>query len=136
MHSCSSEFPSNAFYEGSLQKGVSASERLHKNIDFLLPAPDIPVFYYQNLGQEETSSRRTSLFNRYFHVLISQLYLLTFGRRTEVSIKDRDQVPQVGRRACPNPRVSVPILATICSSTKNDSIRIYNAPYFSYASAS
>lgn len=33
MHPCLSEFPSNMFYEGTLQNGVTAPERLRKNVD-------------------------------------------------------------------------------------------------------
>ena len=65
MHPCLSEFPSNMFYEGSLQNGVTAPERLRKNVDFPWPVPDTPMFFYQNLGQEEISSSGTSFLNRY-----------------------------------------------------------------------
>ena len=40
MYSCLSEFPSNMFYEGSLQNGVSAPERLWRNVDFPWPVLD------------------------------------------------------------------------------------------------
>jgi regulator of nonsense transcripts 1 len=52
------------FYEGTLQNGVTAPERLRKNVDFPWPAPDTPMFFYQNLGQEEISSSGTSFLNR------------------------------------------------------------------------
>ncbi|KAF8350432.1 ATP dependent helicase [Amanita rubescens] len=64
MHPCLSDFPSNMFYEGSLQNGVTAPERLRKNVDFPWPVPDAPMFFYQNLGQEEISSSGTSFLNR------------------------------------------------------------------------
>ncbi|KAL0946462.1 hypothetical protein HGRIS_014975 [Hohenbuehelia grisea] len=64
MHPCLSEFPSNMFYEGTLQNGVTAPERLRKNVDFPWPSPDTPMFFYQNLGQEEISSSGTSFLNR------------------------------------------------------------------------
>ena len=64
MHPCLSEFPSNMFYEGTLQNGVTAPERLRKNVDFPWPQPDTPMFFYQNLGQEEISSSGTSFLNR------------------------------------------------------------------------
>ena len=47
MHPCLSEFPSNMFYEGTLQNGVTAPERLRKNV-----------------GTEEISSSGTSFLNR------------------------------------------------------------------------
>lgn len=65
MHPCLSEFPSNMFYEGSLQNGVTAPERLRRNVDFPWPVPDMPMFFYQNLGQEEISSSGTSFLNRW-----------------------------------------------------------------------
>lgn len=68
MHPCLSEFPSNMFYEGTLQNGVTAPERLRKNVDFPWPVPDTPMFFYQNLGQEEISSSGTSFLNRYAYL--------------------------------------------------------------------
>jgi len=47
-----------------LQNGVTAPERLRKNVDFPWPVPDTPMFFYQNLGQEEISSSGTSFLNR------------------------------------------------------------------------
>lgn len=64
MHPCLSEFPSNMFYEGTLQNGVTAPERLRKNVDFPWPNPNLPMFFFQNLGQEEISSSGTSFLNR------------------------------------------------------------------------
>ncbi|CAG8497718.1 7295_t:CDS:2 [Diversispora eburnea] len=64
MHPCLSEFPSNMFYEGSLQNGVTTQERLRKNVDFPWPAPETPMFFLSNLGQEEISSSGTSYLNR------------------------------------------------------------------------
>ena len=64
MHPCLSEFPSNMFYEGTLQNGVTAPERLRKNVDFPWPVADTPMFFHQNLGTEEISSSGTSFLNR------------------------------------------------------------------------
>ncbi|RXK41944.1 ATP-dependent helicase [Tremella mesenterica] len=64
MHPCLSEFPSNMFYEGSLQNGVTAPERLRKSVDFPWPVPDTPMIFHQNLGTEEISSSGTSFLNR------------------------------------------------------------------------
>ena len=85
MHPCLSEFPSNFFYEGSLQNGVTAPERLRKNIDFPWPAPDTPMFFYQNLGQEEISSSGTSFLNRYFLYSLSCVTGAQRRHRTEAS---------------------------------------------------
>ncbi|KAI9144664.1 RNA helicase-domain-containing protein [Paraphysoderma sedebokerense] len=64
MHPCLSEFPSNMFYEGSLQNGVTIGERLRKHVDFPWPVPESPMFFYSSLGQEEISSSGTSYLNR------------------------------------------------------------------------
>ncbi|MCO5565192.1 hypothetical protein L7F22_018865 [Adiantum nelumboides] len=64
MHPNLAAFPSNMFYEGTLQSGVTGSERLRKNIDFPWPVPSSPMFFLQNLGQEEISSSGTSFLNR------------------------------------------------------------------------
>lgn len=39
MHPCLSEFPSQAFYDGSLQNGVTLRERLYEGLDFPWPRP-------------------------------------------------------------------------------------------------
>ncbi|KAI3653773.1 hypothetical protein MP228_001720 [Amoeboaphelidium protococcarum] len=64
MHPCLSEFPSNLFYEGSLQNGVSADQRIRKDIDFPWPNKAIPMMFHVNIGQEETASTGTSFLNR------------------------------------------------------------------------
>ncbi|KAG0235529.1 ATP-dependent helicase NAM7 [Actinomortierella wolfii] len=64
MHPCLSEFPSNMFYEGSLQNGVTTAERLRKHVDFPWPVAETPMFFYSCLGQEEISSSGTSYLNR------------------------------------------------------------------------
>ena len=56
MHPALSAFPSNIFYEGSLQNGVTASERIKKGLDFPWPQPEKPMFFYCSTGQEEISS--------------------------------------------------------------------------------
>ena len=87
MHPCLSEFPSNMFYEGTLQNGVTAPERLRKNVDFPWPVPDTPMFFYQNLGQEEISSSGTSFLNRYVTRLLTYTAIINhcFFNRTEAS---------------------------------------------------
>ncbi|KAK9894585.1 hypothetical protein P389DRAFT_184248 [Cystobasidium minutum MCA 4210] len=52
------------FYEGTLQNGVTAPERIKKNVDFPWPQPSTPMCFHQNLGQEEISSSGTSYLNR------------------------------------------------------------------------
>ncbi|RUS20188.1 AAA domain-containing protein, partial [Endogone sp. FLAS-F59071] len=64
MHPCLSEFPSNMFYEGTLQNGVTTQERLRKHVDFPWPVAETPMFFYSNLGQEEISTSGTSYLNR------------------------------------------------------------------------
>ena len=64
MHPCLSEFPSYTFYEGALQNGVTAAERVVPNNDFPWPNPNKPMFFYTSLGQEEVSASGTSYLNR------------------------------------------------------------------------
>jgi len=64
MHPCLSEFPSNMFYEGSLQNGVTESQRLLSKVDFPWPIPTKPMFFHISQGVEEISSSGTSYLNR------------------------------------------------------------------------
>ncbi|KAB8237426.1 putative regulator of nonsense transcripts [Aspergillus alliaceus] len=64
MHPCLSEFPSNMFYEGSLQNGISSIERLRRDVDFPWPISDNPMMFWSNLGNEEISASGTSYLNR------------------------------------------------------------------------
>ena len=64
MHPCLSEFPSNMFYEGSLQNGVTMHQRLRKEVDFPWPVADSPMMFWSNLGNEEISASGTSYLNR------------------------------------------------------------------------
>lgn len=64
MHPALSEFSSNMFYEGSLQNGVSAAERLQPGVGFPWPEPDCPMLFYAATGSEEIASSGTSFLNR------------------------------------------------------------------------
>ncbi|KAL3619416.1 Regulator of nonsense transcripts 1-like protein [Castilleja foliolosa] len=64
MHPALSEFPSNSFYEGTLQNGVTINERQSPGIDFPWPVPNRPMFFYVQMGQEEISGSGTSYLNR------------------------------------------------------------------------
>uniref|UniRef100_A0A914YUY4 DNA helicase n=1 Tax=Panagrolaimus superbus TaxID=310955 RepID=A0A914YUY4_9BILA len=64
MHPALSAFPSNVFYEGSLQNGVSEVERQLSNMDFAFPVPTKPMTFWNTTGQEELSSSGTSYLNR------------------------------------------------------------------------
>ena len=64
MHPCLSEFPSNMFYDGSLQNGVTSADRIRRQLDFPWPNVETPMMFFTNLGQEEISSSGTSYLNR------------------------------------------------------------------------
>ncbi len=64
MHPCLSEFPSNTFYEGALQNGVTAPERVIRGLEFPWPKPDTPQFFYNCQGAEEIGASGTSYLNR------------------------------------------------------------------------
>jgi regulator of nonsense transcripts 1 len=59
MHPDLSVFPSNTFYEGALQNGVTASDR-KLNAEFNWPSKDHPMFFWHVRGQEELSASGTS----------------------------------------------------------------------------
>ncbi|EPS25205.1 hypothetical protein POX_c03607 [Penicillium oxalicum] len=64
MHPCLSDFPSNMFYEGSLQNGITIHDRLRRDVDFPWPMIDNPMMFWSNLGNEEISASGTSYLNR------------------------------------------------------------------------
>ncbi|KAK3209935.1 hypothetical protein GRF29_44g1117402 [Pseudopithomyces chartarum] len=64
MHPCLSEFPSNMFYEGSLQNGVTMQDRIRRDVDFPWPVADNPMMFWSNIGAEEISASGTSYLNR------------------------------------------------------------------------
>lgn len=64
MHPCLSEFPSNMFYEGSLQNGVTKEQRTITNSTFNWPVPETPMMFWANYGREEISGSGTSYLNR------------------------------------------------------------------------
>jgi regulator of nonsense transcripts 1 len=71
MHPALSEFPSNMFYEGSLQNGVTEADRQLLNMpgfagkeDFPWPIQNKPMFFYSITGMEEISASGTSYLNR------------------------------------------------------------------------
>lgn len=63
MHPELSQFPSNFFYEGSLQNGVCAEERKLR-VDFPWPSPECPMFFLVTQGSEEIAGSGTSYLNR------------------------------------------------------------------------
>lgn len=64
MHPALAEFPSQTFYDGSLQNGVTLNERQVDGIDFPWPRKDMPLFFYHSQGNEEISGSGTSYLNR------------------------------------------------------------------------
>uniref|UniRef100_A0A7S3A9Q6 Upf1 domain-containing protein n=1 Tax=Rhodosorus marinus TaxID=101924 RepID=A0A7S3A9Q6_9RHOD len=63
MHPCLSEFPSNMFYEGSLQNGVTATDRSPSTVDFPWPSKNKPMMFWVLSGSEEISASGTSFLN-------------------------------------------------------------------------
>ena len=84
MHPCLSEFPSNTFYEGTLQNGLTVNERLQPGLSFPWPQPHKPMFFYNCLGQEEISSSGT-------FTTLSNINLLgtSFLNRTEAAMCEK-----------------------------------------------
>ena len=63
MHPELTIFPSNTFYEGTLQNGVTVSDRLYEG-EFPWPNKEKPMFFFNLYGVEEISASGTSYLNR------------------------------------------------------------------------
>lgn len=62
MHPCLSEFPSNTFYNGELQNGVTASQRSHRfNIKW--PNANVPMMFWSVEGEERLGNAGMSCVN-------------------------------------------------------------------------
>lgn len=81
MHPALSVFPSDTFYEGSLQNGVSSQQRTIEGLDFPWPDPDKPMFFLHTTGTAELSGSGTSYLNKNEAVSIEAIvtYLLKLG---------------------------------------------------------
>lgn len=97
MHPALSEFPSDAFYEGSLQNGVGAAERSAPGVAFPWPAPGRPLMFYAQLGQEEISPSGTSYLNR-TGAILATMPACSFNRAIR-SWATRSLSPSRDRRA-------------------------------------
>ncbi|KAL9249850.1 Regulator of nonsense transcripts 1-like protein [Drosera capensis] len=98
MHPSLSEFPSNSFYEGTLQNGVTVNERQSTGIDFPWPVPSRPMFFYVQMGQEEISASGTSYLNRTEAANVEKL-VTTFLRSGVVPNQIGVITPYEGQRA-------------------------------------
>lgn len=98
MHPCLSEFPSNSFYEGTLQNGVTINERQSTGIDFPWPVPNRPMFFYVQMGQEEISASGTSYLNRTEAANVEKI-VTTFLRSGVVPSQIGVITPYEGQRA-------------------------------------
>lgn len=61
MHPSLSEFPSNSFYEGTLQNGVTVNERQTTGIDFPWPVPNRPMFFYVQVAKRSLNDYFSSV---------------------------------------------------------------------------
>ncbi|KAL8196213.1 hypothetical protein R6Q57_025213 [Mikania cordata] len=98
MHPSLSEFPSNNFYEGTLQNGVTINERQSTGIDFPWPVPNRPMFFYVQMGQEEISASGTSYLNRTEAANVEKI-VTTFLRSGVVPSQIGVITPYEGQRA-------------------------------------
>ena len=73
MHPALSEWPSNMFYEGSLQNGVSDYERVLPGTAIPWPNPSRPMFFLISNGNEEMGGSGTSFLNRSEASLVEKL---------------------------------------------------------------
>ncbi|KAL4460510.1 hypothetical protein ABPG74_000261 [Tetrahymena malaccensis] len=72
MHPDLSIFPSNTFYEGTLQNGVTFNDRQFHG-DFPWPNKNKPLMFLNSCGVEEISSSGTSYLNRQETALIEDI---------------------------------------------------------------
>ncbi|KAF8379148.1 hypothetical protein HHK36_028577 [Tetracentron sinense] len=98
MHPSLSEFPSNSFYEGTLQNGVTINERQSSGIDFPWPVPNRPMLFYVQMGQEEISASGTSYLNRTEAANVEKI-VTTFLRSGVVPSQIGVITPYEGQRA-------------------------------------
>ncbi|KAK7251838.1 hypothetical protein RIF29_35399 [Crotalaria pallida] len=61
MHPSLLEFPSNTFYDGTIQNGVTVSAMQLPGTNFPWPDPNRPMFFYVQMGQEERRANGTYL---------------------------------------------------------------------------
>ena len=81
MHPILSEFPSNTFYEGTLQNGVTHAEREMHAIDFPWPVASKPtMFYVSQVPKSQYKTHRDSGFDGTFCVHISVTVACMSGR--------------------------------------------------------
>lgn len=73
MHPALSEFPSNTFYEGTLQNGVSDFDRNFSRVRFPWPHPEIPMAFICSNGNEEVGGSGTSYLNRTEAVMVEKI---------------------------------------------------------------
>ena len=76
MHPALSEFPSCTFYEGTLQNGVTAADRLQLDMAFPWPVAHRPHMFWTQLGVEELSASGTSYLNRTEAAAVEKLVTL------------------------------------------------------------
>uniref|UniRef100_A0A0N5CES7 DNA helicase n=1 Tax=Strongyloides papillosus TaxID=174720 RepID=A0A0N5CES7_STREA len=98
MHPAMSAFPSNVFYEGSLQNGVTSSDRILSNLTFQWPVPNKPIIFWHTDGTEELSPTGTSYLNRAEAInveLLATMFLNSGVRPEQIGII----TPYGGQRA-------------------------------------
>ncbi|ODV62253.1 ATP-dependent RNA helicase NAM7 [Ascoidea rubescens DSM 1968] len=74
-----SDFPSNMFYEGSLQNGVTTEDRLIPDSTFPWPIFSIPMMFWANYGREEISASGTSYLNRVETINVEKIVTKLFN---------------------------------------------------------
>lgn len=98
MHPCLSEFPSDTFYDGALQNGVSMAERTQAALEFPWPRLDAPMMFLVSKGTEELSASGTSYINRSEASLVEKL-VTTFLRAGVTPAQIGVITPYEGQRA-------------------------------------
>jgi regulator of nonsense transcripts 1 len=109
MHPALSEFPSEAFYKHLVKDGITAAHRRWRGGDFVTwPNPEVPMFYWNVLSEEEYYESGLSYVNR--HEIGCIAVLLDAMWRRGISASDIGVItPYAGQQA-----LLIDSLPTLC----------------------
>jgi len=77
MHPCLSAFPSNKFYEGTLQNGLTEADRTIRGLGFPWYDMEKPMMFISCDGREEYSGTATSYLNRFYFIFLCTILIIT-----------------------------------------------------------
>lgn len=93
MHPCLSEFPSNTFYQGALENGVTGLERGRRSLDFPWHNPESPMMFINCTTIEELSGSGTSYLNRGEAILCEKIVTRLLRSSSNATTSDNQTPP-------------------------------------------